>query len=208
MSEVVSKSRGDVLAVDLRMVAAGTGALVLTIGLSLLLANQTGEMLTRNTVRLSLAWYSIAFCLMFCLGPADWTASTRLGRVARWCWTLSLVTFLVHLMMAFHFYHHWSHADAFNHTAEMSGIGEGIYVSYLFTLLWIVDVAWWWIQPLQFATRSVWIDRTLHAFMLFIVFNGTVIYERGPIRWAALAVFAALAIAWRLSRQAKNWQPA
>ena len=41
--------------------------------------------------------------------------------------------------------------------------------------------------------------------MLFIVFNGTVVYERGPIRWAGLVMFALLAAAWFQSRSARKW---
>jgi hypothetical protein len=102
--------------------------------------------------------------------------------------------------MAFHFYHHWSHADAFEHTRQVSGTGEGIFASYLFTWIWIADVIWWWFWPERFAARSLWIGRTLHAFMLFIVFNGMVVFESGVIRWAGIVMFVGLAAAWLRSR--------
>lgn len=178
------------------MVAAGFVFLVAVIALSTVMTDNTGEMLTRNTVRLSLAWYAAALCLMMRLGPADWLATSVLGRLARWCWTWAVVCFLVHLAMAFHYYHHWSHTDAFEHTRQVSGVGEGIYASYLFTLLWIGDAAWWWIRPQQYAVRSPWIDRAVHAFMLLIVFNGMVVFESGPIRWAGLLMFLVLPAAW------------
>ena len=79
---------------------------------------------------------------------------------------------------------------------EVSGVGEGIYVSYLFTWLWTGDMIWWWIGTESYAARSVWIGRVLHSFMLFIVFNGMVVYESGLIRWVGLAMFAGLAVAW------------
>ena len=41
--------------------------------------------------------------------------------------------------MAFHHYHHWSHADAVQHTAIVSGWGNGLYVSHLFTIAWTAD---------------------------------------------------------------------
>ena len=204
MSHVVDEPRPAATSIDLQMVAAGTASIALVIGLSFALANSTGEMLTRNTVRLSLAWYTVALCLMMRLTPADRRAAMTLGRIARWCWTLALVSFVVHLGMAFHFYHQWSHANAFEHTAEVSGVGEGIYFSYLFTCLWAADVAWWWAQPEAYATRSRYIDRALHTFMLFIVFNGMVIYENGPIRWAGLIMFALLAVAWWQARNARR----
>jgi hypothetical protein len=78
----------------------------------------------------------------------------------------------------------------------VSGFGPGIYVSHLFTLLWTLDVACWWLRPHAYATRPAWIGRALHAFMAFIVFNGTVVYENGPIRWAGVAMFVALGGLW------------
>jgi hypothetical protein len=182
------------------MVAAGIVSLATTLWLSAAVAVEPGEILTRNTVRLSLAWYALALCMMIRLTAVDWTAATAACRLARWCWTWALVSFLVHLAMAFHYYHHWSHADAFEHTREVSGYGEGIYMSYLFTILWIVDVIWWWAQPERFARRSPWIDRALHAFMLFIVFNGMVVFESGLIRWAGLLLFTALLAVWLAAR--------
>ncbi len=94
--------------------------------------------------------------------------------------------------MAFHFYHRWSHADAVEHTRQVSGFGAGIYFSHLFTLIWGADVMAWWAWPKWYATRSPWVGRTLHVFMTLIIFNATVVYESGPIRWAALLVYSAL----------------
>jgi hypothetical protein len=166
--------------------------IVATYGLSA----HIGEMLTRNSVRLSLAWYTAALLLMMWLTPRDWYATTRLGSLARWCWTWALVTFLVHLVMAFHYYHHWSHAHAFERTRQVSGVGEGLYVSYLFTVLWTADVLFWWLSPARYAARPACVCRTMHCFMLFVVFNSMVVFEAGLIRWAGLIMFAVLGIAW------------
>lgn len=163
-----------------------------------------GDDLVRNTVRVSLFYYALAVNVMIWLGPTGWQASTRWGRLARQAWSFGWAAYLVHLAMAFHFYHGWSHADAVEHVREASGFGEGIFVSHLFTLLWTVDVVWWQHRPMNYAGRSPWIDRVLHAFMLFMWFNGTVVYETGPIRWAGLVIFMELAIAagFRLARTA------
>jgi hypothetical protein len=154
-----------------------------------------GDGLIRNTIRLSLAFYAAAGALMLVLQPGEWDGSGR-GGLARWCWSLAWATYVIHVGMAFHFYHGWSHADAVRHTEEVSGFGPGIYVSHLFTLLWTLDVACWWWRPHTYATRQAWIGRALHAFMAFIVFNGTVVYETGPIRWAGVAMFMALGGLW------------
>ncbi len=154
----------------------------------------TGDYLVRATVRVALAYYAAALVLMLTLRPPEWAAAAGRGRLARWCWALAWVTYAVHVGMAFHYYHHWSHADAVRHTREVSGVGVGVYVSYLFSLLWALDVAWWWLRPAAYAARPRWLDGLLHGFMAFIVFCGTVVYESGPIRWAGCVLFAGLAL--------------
>jgi len=154
-----------------------------------------GDSLIRNTIRLSLFYWWAAVNLLLFLRRDDWPAQTERGQFARMCWTLAWAAYLVHLGMAFHWYHGWSHAAAMEHTREVSGVGEGIYVSHLFTLLWTLDVAWWWLQPGAHARRSPWVDRLLHGFMAFVIFNGTVVYETGLIRWAGAAAFAELTAA-------------
>jgi hypothetical protein len=204
MTDSAATSRQSPMPMDSAFVAGGLVLLAAVLAGSYAISTAHGEALTRNTVRLSLAWYAAALVLMMHLDLRDWSAATPLGRAARWCWTWGIACFLVHLAMAFHYYHHWSHTHAFNDTRDVSGIGEGIYVSYLFTWLWIGDAAWWWIRPSSYAARPAWIDRTLHAFMLLIVFNGMIVFESGAIRWAGVAMFAALAYAWRRALQSSD----
>ncbi len=153
-----------------------------------------GDDLIRNTIRLALAYWFLAANLLLVLQPADWPAATPRSSLARTCWTLAWAAYVVHVGMAFHYYHGWSHADAVRHTEEVSGFGPGIYVSHLFTLLWGADVLFWWLRPKRYAARSPWIDRVLHGFLVFVIFNGTVVYESGPIRWVGAAAFVELAV--------------
>jgi hypothetical protein len=162
---------------------------VLALGASRL---ESGEMLVRYSVRLALTWYLAALLLMMTLRPEDWSAATYIGCFARWCWTWGIICFATHLVMAFHFYHFWSHSHAVEVTRTVSGVGEGIYALYAFISLWTVDAAWWWISSHSYANRSRRIDLALHAFLLFIVFNGMIVFERGFIRWAGVAMFAVL----------------
>jgi hypothetical protein len=190
--------------IDLAFTMAAATVLAAVVAWSCLASHDVGEKLTRNTIRLSLGWYTIALLVMMQLQPDEWSAATRRGRIARWCWTWGLLCFLIHLAMAFHFYHHWSHANAFEHTRQVGGIGEGIYMSYLFTWVWVAYAGWWWFRPDGFAAKPLWVDRTLHAFMLFIVLNGTVVFEQGAIRWAGLVMFGLLSTVWLTSRGLSN----
>jgi hypothetical protein len=166
------------------------------------LSADPGDDLTRNTVRLALLFYAPALALFLLLRPEEWRAEAGRGRLARWCWTLGWASYLVHLGMAFHHYHGWSHARAVRHVEDVAGFGPGIYVSHLFTAVWTVDVAWWWARPASYAARPAWVGRALHGFLAFVTFNATVVYETGPIRWAGLALFAGLAavLGWRWRR--------
>jgi hypothetical protein len=60
-------------------------------------------------------------------------------------------------------------------------------------VVWTADAAWWWLDWPRYESRPVWLDRTLHGFLAFVVFNGTVVYETGFIRWAGVIVFVVLA---------------
>jgi hypothetical protein len=183
------------------MFAVGMTLLVVTMAGTWLLAVDTGGSLIRNGVRLALAWYFTSVALMLYMQPPDWAATTRLGRIARWCWTWAILGFVLHVGLAFHYFHHWSHAHAVAHTREVAGIGEGIYVTYLFLLLWAADAVDWLLRPQARAVRPAWIGRTLHAFMLFIIFNGVVVYEDGPIRWVGGVAFVGLIGLWLAARR-------
>lgn len=111
-----------------------------------------------------------------------------MGRGARWTWTVGWLVYLVHVGLAFHTFHHWSHAEAVAHVEQRSGFGPGIAFSHLFTLAWSADVAWWWFSPSSLATRPRWINQAFHAFLFFMVFNATVVYETGLVRVAGLLV--------------------
>jgi hypothetical protein len=162
-----------------------------------------GEAITIWTIRLAVAWYGFAVAsqLLAC-GRDGWR------RLARAFWTAGCVIYVIHVLVAFHYYHHWSHAALIEHTARRTEavvgapVGYGVYVSYLFTLLWIVDTLQWWrLGVAGYAERPRWLHAALHAFFAFIVFNGTVIFEVGPIRWFGLGLFAVFAVlsAWRLA---------
>jgi hypothetical protein len=166
-----------------------------------------GDDLTRGTVRVALGFYAVAAVVMLLLRRGEWEATSARGQLARCCWTLAWGAYLVHLAMAFHHYHGWSHVRAIEHVREASGVGEGIYGSHLFTLLWTLDVAWWWQNSASYAARPGWIDRVLHGFMIFMVFNATVVYETGFIRWAGLFLTEALARLWVLRPACRQVPP-
>jgi hypothetical protein len=162
-----------------------------------------GDLLIRNTIRLSLLYYALAVLLMLRLRLDDWSATTYRGQTAQLAWALAWLAYVVHVIFAMKYAHHWSLAEAVRHTQERSGFGAGIYISLLFGIVWMLDVLWWCLWPTGYARRSPVIDLPLHAFMAFIIFCGTVVYESGPTRWAGVLMFVVLsgALIYRLWRR-------
>ena len=147
----------------------------------------SGEFWTRLSVWMALVGY-LAGPLAALLGRQHPTWQ----RAARAIYTAGLLFFLAHVALAFHVFYDWSHIIALRETAretlEVTGrqSGAGLYLNYLFTLLWIVDALWWWRRPESFERRNPWIAVTLHGFMLFMAFNATVVFEEGAVRWAGV----------------------
>jgi hypothetical protein len=151
-----------------------------------------GELLTIWTIRLALTLYVARLTMLLSARGERWRP------VSRWLWTAGCGLFVVHVICAFHFYHGWTHAAAWQDTAEQTkallGVefGDGIYFSYLFLVLWVLDVAWMWLaRPGQ---RTPWLRILVHLFLLFIAFNGAIVFEDGPTRWFGLAVCAVLMV--------------
>jgi hypothetical protein len=160
-----------------------------------------GDDLTRNTVRLALLFYAAAASLLIGSPRGEVPAFSPQARLARWLWTLAWAAYLVHVAMAFHYVHHWSHAEAVEHTRQVSNFGAGIYFSHLFTVLWSADVLGWWLWPRQHAARPAWVGWALYGYMAFIIFNATVVFETGWIRWAGVLLFATLTSIWVFCRR-------
>ena len=101
------------------------------------------EIATRWTVRLAVALYFTALVVRVKF-PSVESCQVR----ARWAWTAGFVIFLVHVLCAFHFFHHWSHDAAYLDTAQKTAAmtgwnwGGGLYLNYLFALIWGIDVLW------------------------------------------------------------------
>jgi hypothetical protein len=147
-----------------------------------------GPLLTNWTIRLALVCYAAVLA-----GEIAAPQAARRSMVARSIWSLGCLLFVGHVVCAFHFFHHWSHAHAYEHTALRTAdigfpFGAGIYFSYAFGLLWIADVMWWWTAPQSYAARATWLNNLLHLYLFFIAFNGAVVFEDGPTRWVGCAV--------------------
>jgi hypothetical protein len=152
-----------------------------------------GEWLTRCTIRVAVACY--VGRLWIDLGTGR---SGRSQRAAQVIWTAGCAFYLLHVAAAFHFHHNWSHAAAYEHTADqtaaLTGIhwGGGLYFNYAFTLLWVGDVLAWWAIPGRHAKQPAGLRWGLHAVFAFMVFNAIVVF--GPPFWKPVGAIVAAAL--------------
>lgn len=139
-------------------------------------------------------YWALASRLMLRLHPHEWLFRTDRLRLLQLNWALGWLMFAVHVALAFDLGHGWSHRAAFEHTARTAGVGEGVYVNYLFGLVWLADAVWLAAWPDGYARRPRWVGWAVHGFLAFITFNATVVYGTGPARWLGVLAFAVLAM--------------
>ena len=167
-----------------------------------LMSMNLGEFLTKGMVWLATAGYAWSVLAYSFSG-----SNRRWDSVARAVWTLACLSLLVHTLLAFHFYHDWSHSHAYRETArqtaELTGRewGYGLYVNYFFVTAWIADVVWWWRGLDLYRRRSTALASAWQVFLLFMFFNGAVVFAHGATRLMGIFVCAAvligLATQWR-----------
>ncbi|WP_171469124.1 hypothetical protein [Frigoriglobus tundricola] len=91
-------------------------------------------------------------------------------------WTLGCALLLVHIAVAFHLGHGWSHQMAWEHTRQVGGYGDGIFVNYVFALVWLADVLWAWVGVDSYRARPRWLTWSVVGFLAFVVFNAAVVF--------------------------------
>ncbi len=166
------------------------------------------EFLTRSTIWISMLAYTIG-CVVFA-----WRQPGS-DRWARLAWTTGCAALVVHFICAFQFYHSWSHESAYVETARQTAAvvsvnwGGGLFINYLVAILWTIDVAWWWFAGLSSYRHRPWILILLwHGFLIFIIFNATVVFKDGLTRWMGLLVFFTLCLSWVAISRRRSTTPA
>jgi hypothetical protein len=125
-----------------------------------------GDLLTRVTIWLALGLFAAAQIERRRAAPAT-------SMTGRWLFSVGCSLYLAHVVLAFDVHYGWSHAIAYAETAiqteAFTGLrwGWGIYVSYLFSAIWVGETAWWWLAPEGYHTRVHRLDLAMRAFFLF-----------------------------------------
>lgn len=140
----------------------------------------------------------VFWCLGWPLAIADY--SDRL--FPRLFWTLGGVASLVHIAIAFHLGHGWSHSAAWEHTRQVGGYGDGIFVNYAFALVWLADGVWVWASPRSYFARPRWLNGAIHGFLAFVVLNAAVVFGGWQSRVVFVVSFSG--VAWLLWTGSKD----
>jgi hypothetical protein len=113
-------------------------------------------------------------------------------------WTGGALLALVHSAAAFVWFYGGSHETArvetTRQTAALTGVdfSGGIYLNYLFLLVWLGDAAWSWIAPASYRVRPRAVALAVRGFIFFIIVNGAVVFADG---WARVVGLVALILA-------------
>lgn len=120
-------------------------------------------------------------------------------------WLLGAAAFAVHAMCAFHFFYGWSHSFAIAETArqtkELTGFdsGSGLYLNYLFGILWLADAVWWLRVGDRYLSRPRWLTLSLHGFFWFMIVNGAIVFGSGAVRYYGVSLMGLMLVAIRRS---------
>ena len=170
-----------------------------------------GELLTRITIWIAIGGYALSVAINLL-----WSESRMRKRVfllrkrdfliwrtrARWAWTIGCAALLAHTICALHFYHAWSQASAYRETArqtaEVTGLdwGGGLIINYAFLAAWIADVFWWWRGLEAYRRRHRLITAFLQGLFIFMVFNATVVFKTGFVRYSGAGICLLLLALW------------
>ena len=155
-----------------------------------------GELLTRVTIWLALGLYAAA-------QVARRRRAAATSGAGLWLLTSGWGLYIAHVLLAFDVHYDWSHGTAYAETATQTEAltgwrwGGGLYVNYLFSAVWGVELCWWRWTPESYERRAHWAELAMRAFFLFMIVNGAVVFVSGPQQWLGVLSVAVLLVAWR-----------
>jgi len=114
-------------------------------------------------------------------------AATVGERAYHWLWLLSGFATWVHVLASYGFVHGWDHQAVLRQTAqesfEVTGLRAdwGVYVNFLYATVLTLYSGAMVIGGRRLERLDVWV----YGFTAFIVFNATVVFKGGWLRWLA-----------------------
>ena len=157
----------------------------------------SGEIATRATIWIAMGGYALNCSLLM----------AAMERTALAAYLAGLVAFIAHVLLAFGVFYGWSHSIAYEETARQTeavtgtASGAGLYLNYLFGLIWLLDAIVWVRRGTAIHRRNFLLALLLHGFFLFMIVNGGIVFAGGPVRWFTGALLAGLVshALWRIA---------
>lgn len=163
--------------------------------------------------------FIVPLCWMACV-PLAFTKRGDAQKYGRWArlgirfsWAFACALCLLHIAIAFHLGHGWSHEAAWEHTRQAGGYGDGIFVNYAFALVWLLDALWLCLAFDAYFARPRWLHWAIHGFLAFVVFNAAVVFGSLGSRarfvgCVLLAMWLTWAYHFHKRREAERAEPA
>jgi hypothetical protein len=175
----------------------------------MLLAVEVAETLAEHAslwaIRVALLAMVVTFVLQL-RGLAE------LSNVVRGTWLVGATAAIAHSALALLAFHDGSHAAAFESTAQQTeellgvAVGVGLYVNYIFVAVWLVDAALRCFRANLYRQLPYRYRVAMYSFLIFIAFNGTVVFKDGWLRMLGLIVTAILLLMyWRIARKPSGY---
>jgi hypothetical protein len=144
-----------------------------------------------------------AAAALFVAGEVAKVQLTGRVREEAWkAWALGVALCAIHMALAMWLRYGWHHDEAVRQTAAQAAAVYGVtwrgglYVNYLFLIIWAGDTVWWGASPVSYTARASWLTWTLRGFYFVILFNAAVVFASARGRIVGIALMAILVAAW------------
>ena len=142
----------------------------------------------------------VAMVIMVAVLAAELRGAKPTTRLIAWLWLLGALFALAHSVSALTTFHHGSQAAALESTAaqteQLLGIrfGAGLYINYLFVVVWLADAAFRLLGRSRYAWLPSWYRPMVIGFLVFIAINGAIVFQSGWIRIIGIGCVCMLGI--------------
>lgn len=138
--------------------------------------------------------------LMVAVLTAELRGSKSTEHMIAWMWLIGALFAFGHSLGALMTFHHGSQTEALDSTAEQTQqllgfrFGAGLYVNYLFVVVWVADAVFRLLAPMRYLSLPSWYRYSAIGFLVFIAINGAIIFKSGPIRGIGIGCVCLLGI--------------